>query len=1168
MKPASRSGNSLVEVLVALAVVAVAMLVMVQQLSLSYRETGVNQFRVFAYQKAVAILAELQAGIERGTIQDTEALDGYSDRGQPNYVLTTLQKEGAAVAPDHSMSGNLAKDGGGWVWYRQVDVDRIPNQDRMRYVRIRMVHVDPQGRGETMAMVSSILSGPPKAFPPAQVHDVYLISIAEAPSLWRTTLAIRDSIESAHAQLANGSKNLQYKFHWITKFGYGRNPCYVPYVNATDLATTPSPWAYWYPGLVANGTDHDTLYSPETIAGRVQTEVGIQHDYDAVSNPLPHAVADQWNHCLRYPEAKALYDARLAAGLEDPEAPPLQILLEDMCADASRYRNAIFVNLHGSAVPFPPLRNYSDPAKDDTAYPGVRAVTHASKLRPARDPNGDGLHTDSEDCEFRVHAYATLPTTGLGDSVREITLEIPGLDVSHSVNGSSGSTSLELRFLPGGFDTATNTLSTSVAYSGFDTAAGIPTEGKPSASDYTPHFQVSYAGGSTWVQLYNTPLGAPAVAGQGLAVADRLYGYEYVPSPISGNFQRDLATTGTFPKNTARWRLRIPKAIFASGFPGGSIANADRLVRVRTTIGLRDASSTIGTMYPSAARTQPENLSTTYAWWASSPLAVPVTERFQLLGDPRHNPYADLCSGGSSWPDGYSWYFQDLQTASGSDLTSYPCLDATKLHDGFADGILADVPRAVGVWRQAMLTARAVSTWAAGAVAKHFLIGGEVALPPDVPAGEPGRVSLSGAWFGISGTAQVDSVTNGQPGAPGPGGGTAKLGEHVLRAGSGDFWVKPWLGELCPPSAATSWATSGNVGSGYGTDQLLHSVLAQETALPDLPRGTDFAIASGKTIGDTGAATLFQYGNTATKATIAHLNLGSATLANKQAPAQDISSAAHMPLSDALTAPNPFRLDAVVSRPDALLPPHLVTSTASIYPPTTLAPLEATPLFQGPTVAGANTLAAAGLRFSPTASGAAAGQGNAFATVLGLTPVDVLEQAQLAQSALVFPLRALHAAGVDGAMLDPNVEQLPRVELVQPQESKVFDNPATMALRWKVTWKRFDGSDYTPNYAMAGGLATTLATWESHLRYVVLVSIDQGATWKYVQNLAPAKPLARPTLPSLVVSDVAFGDESFVVSTSDPIQYPAGEVIFRVEAFSNLRSTHVSAHQVKVSILR
>src|SRR5690606_11835021 len=130
--------------------------------------------------------------------------------------------------------------------------------------------------------------------------------------------------------------------------------------NASTSAAAEAPWVYWYPGSLPSGT---TLFQAGAIGGRVRTESGVLNGYDATTNPHPHAVADQWNHCSRLPEARALFEQRVADGVEDPAAPPLQLLLEDLHASPERLRNAIFVNLHGEAMPFPPLRNYSDAAR-------------------------------------------------------------------------------------------------------------------------------------------------------------------------------------------------------------------------------------------------------------------------------------------------------------------------------------------------------------------------------------------------------------------------------------------------------------------------------------------------------------------------------------------------------------------------------------------------------------------------------------------------------------------------------------------------------------------------------------------------------------------------------------------------------------------------------------
>lgn len=101
---------------------------------------------------------------------------------------------------------------------------------------------------------------------------------------------------------------------------------------------------------------------------------------------------------------------------------------------------------------------------------------------------------------------------------------------------------------------------------------------------------------------------------QGLPADEKLYGLEYIACPVeaASDFSRDLTTAGSdVPKNTGRCVIHLD--IYST-----------EMVMVETSIG----GSTHG--YP--------NVSRTYVWIGEEP---PITEKFQVLGDPRPRPYSD-----------------------------------------------------------------------------------------------------------------------------------------------------------------------------------------------------------------------------------------------------------------------------------------------------------------------------------------------------------------------------------------------------------------------------------------------------------------------------------------------------------------------------------------------
>ena len=189
------------------------------------------------------------------------------------------------------------------------------------------------------------------------------------------------------------------------------------------------------------------------------------------------------------------------------------------------------------------------------------------------------------------------------------------------------------------------------------------------------YYTVSTVGADTLISLFKSPLRTPQIGNTGLATTNRLYGMDYIPSPLEdfvspgppAAFSKDLvdptATTNR-PKNTARWVLSIP----SSSLP------TNARVTIETRIG---SDLTTGVLYPSA--NQPGNLSRTYAWrgtdlWIfgdgtfANPPHLPLTERFQTIGDPRHMPYQDLkrVYTPTTLPLGsaFNRYFDDFHDAS------------------------------------------------------------------------------------------------------------------------------------------------------------------------------------------------------------------------------------------------------------------------------------------------------------------------------------------------------------------------------------------------------------------------------------------------------------------------------------------------------------------------
>lgn len=1201
---------SFVELMIALAVVGVAVMVLIQQVTITLHERNEDVEAQFAYRKAIGMVAELQAAIDQGTLVAVEDLDQTSD-AELSPLLTTRP----VPAPDHVMSANVLLANGSWKWHRKIEVEEIDGTDRSRFVRVVVKRMTEHGSVFTAATASSILNLSVKAAPVVKEYDVYVLALAEAPSLWQPLPALRAQLQGLASEIGGANPNLRFRLHWITRLGYGRDASYTPYVNETTASDAAAPWAFWYPGMLAQGAGASTLYAAELLSGRVRTEAGVLHDYDEQANRYPHAVADRFNHCMRTPAARALFEQRVAAGLEKRDEPPLQLLLADMHAQPERFRNALFVNLHGEGLPFPPLRNYADAARDPAGHPGVRVVTHPARVWSPRgegapladilrdvlalgaanptstkvadlvqriqeaqddlmqDPpdfsgaNGRlndagskvgpivsaGLLTSAEGdalklridaaqelvsdrtmpdagtgLELLVYGYKTDPDSGPAVLAEPITVQIMGVDLTANVNGSGAST-LGIRRMVGGVDPATGQVTSGAAgdYSHMYDSPGLPPRLASKSAPFEMCYEVGYATTPephTWIRLYNTPLVTPAWADEGLPKQHRLYGMEYIPSPVAATpFSIDPDTDGSFAKNTARWQILIGAA---------ALPNADTQLEIRTRIG---TDLTTGRMWPTA--NQPHNLSTTWAWWTDSPQDVPITERFQFLGDPRHNPYADVAAA-----HGYNWWFDDLRNASVDVSTQWTCLDRTRLHDGFGAGVVEDLPRMLQVWRDALQATGAVFANPGGPLAGKLLLGGEIVLPGTSGVSSP--VPLHGAFYDVNGLVSVDDVSGGAGfnpslGAPTPGvgGGVEPCIGRPVFVNTAGFYTKDWLGELVPESFAEKYAYYGNVPA---EPQVLHRQVREFAHIVGLPTATDWRYPSGTTPGDLGGASLLQIGSAT--ATFAHTVSASDEAATLTDDAYALTQAIGVATPRTVPSALPFTMRGQLSAP---LPQR---ADPAIYPDHTGQLLESF------AVTGHDGQGSGVIRLAAPANGRVA-----FFVPFGDTPQTTDQHRALAYKSLALGLRALHVAAEPSR--NDNVDPVPLIEIVAPQPQQKLDNPGSVQLGWSTRFARFDRSPYTANYPEG------FTGPEMDLGYVVTYRLHGEDEWRYASDDQPATPGVWPEDPLRMIGDISTGDETFVMVLPAG-QFPSGDYELRVDCFHRTRAMHVAHHQVQVKIQR
>ena len=1117
-------GMTLVEVLVSLAIVAVLIAFSTRMVTTAYRGTQDNIHKQFATQKAMSMLEELRALIQTQNGATTIVLDNFDDGTTSQPLLTT---QSAVTNPAAPASGNTPM-GAGWLYSRRITVQRVPSASDLRLVNVKVFIHEASGT-RLLAEVASVLSTIGQNAPPTQVYDVYLVAIENVPGWWLYMQNVVTFVEGAMNDLESRHPGLQFRRHWIRKLSYGRDPLYAPYVNRTGDSTQSIDSVYFYPGTLPSGSPVQSYYPPDFFQARVRIDGDLVHDFDPTNNPAPYALADQFNNGMRHADERRLFEQRVAARLESADAPTLRLLLDDMYLRPAQYRNAIVINLHGELFPFPPVRNYSDAAKDPRQWPNVRVVTHPERLR----------YTNANDVRLRVYSYhnagnaAAVPDwLGRGTSATPISVVIKGLAWLPPIGA--------VEAIGGGVDADGNGAADPYARTAASTS--------PSATQMWWSREV--VGGDTILRLYNSPLKTPCAqltnpcdAG-GLAADRTLYGLQYIPAPVENlpdyaspaPFATNLVTPGVEAKNTARWIITIPS----------SALRDDQLLEIETRIG---SDLTTGAAFPIA--NGPSNLSRTYVWRGSDAWIeqnLPITERFQFLGDPRHSPYADNKLPHTSDPlgMGYNRYFDDFHDGSLNAAARWPGYsyvapalssnwygiknnsgDTNNANDGWntRDGLIEiDVPRVYQVLRSAVTRSNAVYTTMTGFSYFYVGIGGEIGY--DDSNGFANSIPVSSKPFtGAAGTRNEQSITNALSG----GVKYIRENENVVNY----WWSMSWLGELYPDSQIATWTATGNLPTGSGSGRFVRTLRGSIT--PNLPAGTTFLNTVRRTQ-EEGSTTFFWSGRA--DATFHH-RYADNTTGNRVAQGNDIETTYKVPLAPSISNERPFSIavNDTGMNPDHFLQPVYGAAT-------TLSPL------------------AEFYRHSTNIHGSALlamrdGGDAAFVVVNGLSPVGESGTAFISRWSFLSLVHGFLSAGLfrNAGVLDPaRVRQLPQVVITTPDDSTDIDNPSTLRIGWQSQWRRWDGLAYTPDYP--GNYAD-----DTTVRFAVLYSRDNGRTWLHVEDDATATPGRRP--------DAAHLRTTTHYDWSVPAaRFPRGNYLIRVEAYRDEVPLHYAFHQFRAFFRR
>jgi hypothetical protein len=459
-------GQSTVEMLIATAILAVAVQASVLVIRTASKLNVSNRDRAFATEKAMQMLEELR-GLVLDEVADIGALDGFADgRGpgpefRPNYKYTLSTKEDVTkpqgiaqedrLSARHSLSANPIRNSG-YVFVRHVDIVKPLDKDgkvvdeNLRKIYVRVYEAAPNGgmtepdpaapkdpRSAPLAEVFGVVRSLGTANQPSQVIDLHLVALENVPGWWSRTSNLIPLMQSSLVSLQARNPGLKIRPHWIRRLSFGRDPEYTPELNQAVRADANGAFkkAYIYPGLIRYDDADDYYYLVDWFKARINVDGFIRQNEG-------YALADQFNHAVRYPDEERLYQIikTIAANRNDPEPEmSLRMLLEKMNSNAPEVRNAIVINLHGEMVPVVPLRNVSDAAKDPLAYTNRggglpdrawRAVSHPERLGYSTTVSGQ------QDQAIRVYAYDMAPppdpisVANEDDIIDLVTVFIPG----------------------------------------------------------------------------------------------------------------------------------------------------------------------------------------------------------------------------------------------------------------------------------------------------------------------------------------------------------------------------------------------------------------------------------------------------------------------------------------------------------------------------------------------------------------------------------------------------------------------------------------------------------------------------------------------------------------------------------------------------------------------
>ncbi|MCK5832383.1 type II secretion system protein [bacterium] len=242
-------GSTLLEVMVMSVIVLILATSLIGLLINSLKLINRNRARAFALEKCNQMIEEITAYSLAG--EDIIEIDRFKDI----VPLPILSADTTISDPSNTLSGNVYNNFGNWKFLRVIDILPIKQEPRARIVSAKVYYSDeddPSKEGLLLSQLTKLLKTAGDIFPPSQVYDIYAIAIENTPGWWVDMSVMKPMMHEAINQVQARNPGLEYRVHWITRNGFGRDRLYSPYFNLSSDAIDNNalPYTYIYPSAI------------------------------------------------------------------------------------------------------------------------------------------------------------------------------------------------------------------------------------------------------------------------------------------------------------------------------------------------------------------------------------------------------------------------------------------------------------------------------------------------------------------------------------------------------------------------------------------------------------------------------------------------------------------------------------------------------------------------------------------------------------------------------------------------------------------------------------------------------------------------------------------------------------------------------------------------------